>query len=699
MNIPKRRIKFKTKSFVSKRQLYRRAENDVNEIIGSQNKVSKSEVCQENVPCTSTSTFPNVATEGSNVKSSNQEVLTLSSDEISDDSNVSDISNDCNTFENMDHLSPATTSKENKILNSITSAIRTWAVTNPSVPHTAITSLLHILAPFHPELPLDSRTLLKTPSKFNIRKLENGDLIYLGIQNSLHALLSIHSNNFLDDTINLIFNVDGLPIFKSSNMQLWPILGLIQNFNVKTPFPIAIFCGVSKPKLLNDYLEDFIKELTSLLQNGFNFNSKSFKVSVNCFVCDAPARSYLKCIKSHGGYSSCEKCTVAGTYYKGRVILNDINADLRTDESFRLKLDEDHHLNDSPLLQLNIGLVTSFPIDYMHNVCLGVTRKLLNCWISGIYRVRLPSRSVEILSDKMVHLKNCIPTEINRKPRSLSELARFKATEFRTFLLYLGPVILPGIINISVHEHFLLLHAAIVILCSEKHIRDFGCEAAYELLKNFVQHSEQIYDAEFLIFNVHNLIHLPTDVAIYGALDNFSAFPFENFLGQLKRLIKSPKQPLIQICNRLQELNFLINDGKTSNFVNGKPQIEHFCGPVLSLMLQLRYKQFKKVYFKNYQFSVTSLSNADSYCMIKEKVIQIHNFICYSDGSLVIIGKMFSSYSCLYDYPFSSSSLNIHVVDKLSELQSWPLSNVNGKCIVFPYKDHRFVSMPLLHTL
>ncbi|KAB0805340.1 hypothetical protein PPYR_02310 [Photinus pyralis] len=232
--------------------------------------------------------------------------------------------------------------------------------------------------------------------------------------------------------MELSFNIDGIPLFKSSNIQLWPILGMVHNFKIKSPFAIAIFCGTTKPKPLSKFLHDFIQELALLQQNGFLYNGIDYQVKTRCFICDAPARAFLKCIKSHGGYSSCEKCTDPGKYLgPGRVILENVNAELRTDESFRLQKDSDHHKEEiTPLLQLNIGLVTSFPIDYMHNVCLGVTRKIINCWISGKYKTRLSFRQIANLSERMLKTKHCIPIEINRKPRSLNELARFKATEF-----------------------------------------------------------------------------------------------------------------------------------------------------------------------------------------------------------------------------------------------------------------------------
>ncbi|KYM96038.1 hypothetical protein ALC62_13308 [Cyphomyrmex costatus] len=555
--------------------------------------------------------------------------------------------------------------------NSLWNSLRKWAISNVNVPLVAINSLLHILVPLHPELPLDVRTLLKTPSKINVKMMETGEFVYMGLQNAIEQHLT-HNLNFVNSIINLTFNVDGLPLFKSSNTQLWPILGLIQNSNDKTPFPIGIFCGTSKSNPLSSFLEEFIEELSLLLKDGFYFNDILYRVTVHSFVCDAPARSYLKCIKSH----------------------SDINADLRNDDTFKSKQDEDHHIGNSPLLQLNIGLVTSFPIDYMHNVCLGVMRKLLQCWINGNFRVRLSANSVQTLSDKMVALHNFIPKEINRKPRPLRELARFKATEFRTFLLYLGPVLLYNVVDKAVYEHFLLLHSAIVILCSKRHISVLGHKTASQLLSIFVEHSEHLYGLEFLIYNVHCLIHLPEDVAMYGPLDKFSAFPFENFLGKLKRLIKSAKQPLIQLCKRLHEANLQISSEKENLLTSHL--LEHCHGPTIPLISFC--KQYKKIIFKNFMLSTYSFSQADCYCIINNKVIQIHNFVTHKDNSTSIIGKKFLSYSSLYTYPFNSRDLNIFKINDISsDVELWPITNVYCKTFVFPFKNC-YVSFPILHT-
>lgn len=271
-----------------------------------------------------------------------------------------------------------------------------------------------------------------------------------------------------------------------------------------------------------------------------------------------------------------------GTYINGRVVLINTNSAKRTDETFSAMIAENHHIRISPLSQLNIGLVSLVPIDYMHAVCLGVTKKLLNTCVGGNLKVRLPSRSTNILSQKILSLKNHVPKEINRKPRDLSELPRWKATEFRTFLLYLGPLVLKNLLDIAVYEHFLLLHAGISILCSPKLINTIGTHEAKNMLNCFVFHCKEIYGKQFYVYNVHVLSHLSDDAETFGPLDLFSAFPFENRLGQIKHYLKSPNRPIQQIYCRLIESNYDIKvepSGANSEYTL---LYEHNSGPVLN---------------------------------------------------------------------------------------------------------------------
>lgn len=93
-------------------------------------------------------------------------------------------------------------------------------------------------------------------------------------------------------------------------------------------------------------------------------------------------------------------------------------------------------MGTSPLQKLNLGMVTSFPLDYMHLVCLGVTKKLLITWLTGKSFVKLTCKASDNISAFLIKLRSWTPKEFAKKPRSLNEIDRWKATEFHQFLLY-----------------------------------------------------------------------------------------------------------------------------------------------------------------------------------------------------------------------------------------------------------------------
>lgn len=117
-------------------------------------------------------------------------------------------------------------------------------------------------------------------------------------------LQSIINPNFhRDGVIHLILNVDGLQIFKSSSRQFWPILCKIHsNSDVYEPFPVAIYSGKKKPNDLKRYLQNFINEVNQLQNEGISVDNHSLQVRIKAFICDTPARAFLKCIKGHDRY-------------------------------------------------------------------------------------------------------------------------------------------------------------------------------------------------------------------------------------------------------------------------------------------------------------------------------------------------------------------------------------------------------------
>ena len=102
-------------------------------------------------------------------------------------------------------------------------------------------------------------------------------------------------------------------------------------------------------------------------------------------------------------------------------------------------------------------MVSQFPLDYMHLVCLGVTRRLILLWMMGPLRVRIGSNMVRQISESLTSLAAYVPREFARKPSSLPEVKRWKATEFRQFLLYTEPVVLCHKLSDAMYKNFLFV--------------------------------------------------------------------------------------------------------------------------------------------------------------------------------------------------------------------------------------------------
>lgn len=250
--------------------------------------------------------------------------------------------------------------------------------------------------------------------------IKGGSYYHFGVANGINSILFNNKNLIASDAVWLQLNFDGLPIFKSSNLQFWPILGMIDKTNLpKQPFLIGLFCGNSKPLDLNEYLFDFINEMQQLETAGITFEGKNYQLKISSIICDAPARSFIKNCKPHNSYFGCEKCVQEGVWKNNKMTFPEFSSSLRTDIGFSNKSQDEHHKGDTPFAELNIGLISQIPLDYMHLVCLGATRYLLRMWVKGPLPSRLQSRVVANISQKLISLRPNIPREIARKPRSL----------------------------------------------------------------------------------------------------------------------------------------------------------------------------------------------------------------------------------------------------------------------------------------
>ena len=572
------------------------------------------------------------------------------------------------------------------------------------ISHAALRALLHILRGKYPELglPKDPRTLLSTRRNYEIKRIAGGEYFHFGAVAGITVSILSEKQFFESDlveNIELQFNIDGLPLFKSANTQFWPILSRVVKPVVLSPFIVGLYVGAQKPIDINEYFEDFIDEMKLIELNGILIEAlrKRLNVTVSCFICDAPARSFIKQVKGHTSYYSCERCTQRGEW-QDKVTLPRVDAPLRTDASFDEMTDEDHHgPTPTPLRQLSIGLVSQVVLDPMHLVYLGVVRKLIRLWMKGSVGLgRISANSVTLISGLLVGLHGFIPREFPRKCRSLSEFDRWKATELRQFLLYSGIVVLKGNLPEDVYSHFLLLFVSVFCMSHPSLFMQYG-EFSRQLLLKFVSEFSDHYGRNQLVYNVHNLVHLADDVQRHGTLDSFSAFSFESFLGKLKKMLRKAQSPLPQVIRRLSERKYKGEKKEQSGSL--PPWNEHNNGP-----LPYEFEgcsQYSDITWKSLHFSVR---DSDNCVQIGSKVCLIRNIIKSGDA----IKLIFEPFCRVSDFflppvsPLPSSHLDIYKVSHLSRsIKAADISDITYKFVRLPYKNKkltdRSVVIPLVH--
>lgn len=301
----------------------------------------------------------------------------------------------------------------------------------------------------------------------------------------------------------------------------------------------------------------------------------------------------------------------------------------------------------------------------MHLVLLGIMRKLMNAFLHKVpYKVSNSQKKQ--MDSNIALLKKYIPSDFNRKPRSLAEFERYKATEFRQILFYTGIIIFKDIIKKEMYQNFLILMYIMRILSDVTLVSDAEMLAyARKLCYTFVKQFKKIYKTINVSYNVHSLLHLVDDVERLGVVDSFSAFPFESSLGNLRRRLRSSNSPLAQITFRISE-GYKISKTKIDSCNTNELLISGH--------------------------KVDSKTVKNSCVLLKDKSI-----VLITDLRL---GKPIAAFKCkklkpASKYPIDSSILDLHI-SKIKERQIIREKDIFRKCCIFPVNNGNFMILPLL---
>lgn len=279
-----------------------------------------------------------------------------------------------------------------------------------------------------------------------------------------------------------------------------------------------------------------------------------------------------------------------------------------------------------------------------------------------------------------------MPSEIHRAVRNFDYIKNWKGTEYRTFLLYVGIVVLKDFLPYELYMHFLQLHCAVSI-CYSNAYKNY-IPIAKQLFDEYVENYVNLYGIHEIGSNVHNLCHITEDVSRFGNLSEISTYEFENLLGQMKNWLKRCDKPLEQISRRITE-KFLIDK---QYWCDESELIFH-----PSVKYSFKYPNdsnvecYKQIDFKR--------KFGDNFFLTHENEIVEFGHVIKYNNSFRIGGFPLKNNDNFFLNPVSSRYLNIFSSNLEKEnSKQYQLESIKCKLICLNYKtDH--VLMPMLHSL
>lgn len=189
--------------------------------------------------------------------------------------------------------------------------LKIWAI-RFNITQGALRELNQILNNRNPcSVPKDPRTLFNCQKKtISLIPVDSGHYWHNGLIATL-KMIFLHLDN-VPKCISLNVNIDGLPLFKSSKHQVWPILCNIHECPNIPPFVVGVYEGTSKPVDLNSFLQPFIEELLELYRSNLKFTTRqrieaTTTVKLRAVICDSPARALIKGTKFKIYLHDCNK--------------------------------------------------------------------------------------------------------------------------------------------------------------------------------------------------------------------------------------------------------------------------------------------------------------------------------------------------------------------------------------------------------
>lgn len=221
------------------------------------------------------------------------------------------------------------------------------------------------------------------------------------------------------------------------------------------------------------------------------------------------------------------------------------------------------------------------------------------------------------------------PSSISRTSREIKYVKKWKASEWRMFLIFYGLLCFDGLLPQKYFVHFALLSKSFFLLL-QKSIPLTNLDVVNQLLRQFVFLNQQHYGLASMLYNVHLLLHVVAGVRDWGPVWGANTFIFEGENRHLGQMNTSSGHVGIQVTRRYLLL----------------AEFPKYVEQYATTYRPLNFVQ--KIMGKSYQHFVRCgqcvLSGPSGAVLLNDELIQ-----CLRNSGIICGENVLSFKKCLYD--------------------------------------------------
>ncbi|CAF1206432.1 unnamed protein product [Rotaria sordida] len=329
-------------------------------------------------------------------------------------------------------------------------------------------------------------------------------------------------SNTTEPRLSLMISTDGKPIIKSKRTRTKIPPPIREDLN--NVILLGLWHGPVAPpsSLLLDKIVDNIKLLAATGINVY-INNKiiHFMIHVQLFTGDFPARAKCNQLVSHNGFYACSRCLFDGLRCSkpcGKHTLYKWTDFIQRPQKQRTQQHINTCAQQISAVNTNVfGVIGISPLSSVLSIP-DQSTYLLSEWHDVLKQNPTALNFINKCLDDIKY-----PHTFNRRPLDFSNYTKWKASELRTFMIYIAlPVLVKLRLNIpncfpDVYlSHFILLFIYIRVL---RHFDDRDeIKNMPKFIHIYLSHFSHLYDPCKELYSVHALVHLWQQVEQHGGL-------------------------------------------------------------------------------------------------------------------------------------------------------------------------------------